>query len=232
MREIDLMDDLDWAIIRRSVLFERLPEQIALDLVDGQSLVECAKGETLCRHGVVATTCHVVVSGLVKLYRQGDAASSTILSMIAPGQPFMLAEGLIGKPYSASAETVSQARVLRIEAAHLRARITTDAPLALAMLSSASSHLRAMIAHVEELKTMTGPARLIDFILRLAGANEHSTEISLPYEKHLIANYLGMTPESFSRALAMLKPHGVQVTQERISIANLPRFRAAIRTLM
>lgn len=215
----------DWRTIRASLLFARLPEEIAREIFDETQVVALPKSHTLCRADEVTPCCHVVVSGLVKLYRTGEDGSRTILAIEGPGSTFLLAEALLGTPCSASAEAITPTRLLAINADMLRARLAGDVTVARAMLASASSHLQTMISHVEDLKTMTGPERLIDFILKLAGRARGVTSLSLPYEKHLIANYLGMTPESFSRAMAMLKTLGVSVTRERIEIEDIGRLR-------
>lgn len=221
----------DWTVIRRSMLFERLREETAHRLLAGSAIQALPKGALLCRHGDPALACHIIITGLVKIFRSGEENGSTIIAMHGPGRTFLLAEGLAGTAYTASAETVTASRILRLDAARLRGQIAADNSIAFAMLASASVHLRSMIAHVEELKTMTGPDRLIDFLLNLAGRRAGRAEISLPYEKHLIANYLGMKPESFSRAMAMLKQQGVNVSRDRIVIPDIARLRNVQRLM-
>lgn len=216
----------EWTIVRRSSLFDRLDEDTIRTLIGEQPVATLSKGAQLCRHGEPAEHCHIVISGMVKLYREGPSGDTAIIAMHGPGKAFMLAEALLGGAYSASAETVDPGRILMLDARRLRERIATDGKLAMAMLASASAHLRALLAHIEELKTMTGPARLADFILQLAGARSGAIELSLPYEKQLIANRLGMTPESFSRAIGRLRPHGVIVSRERLTIRDVARLRA------
>jgi hypothetical protein len=45
-------------------------------------------------------------------------------------------------------------------------------------------------------------------------------KLALPYEKALLANRLGMKPESFSRALARLREFGVVVEREHVVIGT------------
>ncbi|WP_072392806.1 hypothetical protein [Hyphomicrobium sp. CS1BSMeth3] len=45
--------------------------------------------------------------------------------------------------------------------------------------------------------------------------------VVLPYEKALIANRLGMKPESFLRAIGRLRNLGVSVDHEYVSIAEV-----------
>ena len=56
-------------------------------------------------------------------------------------------------------------------------------------------------------------------------AGQQQVELTLPYEKSLIAARLGMTPESFSRALAALGKEGVVVHREIVTIESTDRLR-------
>jgi CRP/FNR family transcriptional regulator, dissimilatory nitrate respiration regulator len=47
----------------------------------------------------------------------------------------------------------------------------------------------------------------------------------LPVEKSLVARRLGIQPETFSRALAKLKPVGVEVQGAVVSIADIDALR-------
>ncbi len=48
----------------------------------------------------------------------------------------------------------------------------------------------------------------------------------MPYEKSLIANRLGMKPESFSRALGKSSEFGVTVDRESVRIRDVDRLAA------
>ena len=82
-----------------------------------------------------------------------------------------------------------------------------------------------LLEQIEKLKTMKATARLADFILSLAGPREGRAEISLPYEKRLVAGHLAMTPESFSRTLGQLRKVGVRVARDKVTIDDVERLR-------
>jgi Crp-like helix-turn-helix domain len=44
--------------------------------------------------------------------------------------------------------------------------------------------------------------------------------VNLPYDKSLIARRLNIQPETFSRALTQLKPHGVSMAKRQITIKD------------
>jgi CRP-like cAMP-binding protein len=89
------------------------------------------------------------------------------------------------------------------------------------MLASASCHLKALVEQIEKIKLLSAPQRTADFLVELSSVSAGAVTIDLPYEKALIANRLGMKPESLSRALAKLRPLGVSVDRERVTIADV-----------
>lgn len=212
--------------LRRSSLFGRLDEDNCQRLLHDQPVSQAPKGARLYDWGEPAAKAYVVLSGLVKLFRADDHGEGAVLSIQGPGRMLGLAEGLSGRAFSASAETVSEARLLTIDVSVLRARIAGDPKLSLLLLAAASLDLRHHLTHLEELKAMSGAARLAMMILRLSEAHSGATQVTLPYEKRLIAGRLGMTPESFSRVVLQLRAHGVTARRDRLDIADVARLRA------
>lgn len=215
----------DWRIIRQSSLFGRLDPAVAQDLIGDGAAIAAARGDTICRQDEPALSYFIVLAGMIKLFRRAADGSIAIISIHGPSHSFMEAEALTGATYSTNAEAVVDARVARIDAAQLRRRIAADSKLAMALLGSASMHLRMLLEQIEKLKTMKATARLADFILSLTTQDEGKAEISLPYEKRLVAGHLGMTPESFSRTLGQLRKVGVRVARDKVTIENIERLR-------
>ena len=127
----------------------------------------------------------------------------------------------LGGRYPVNAEVVTAARLLRIDGEMLRRRIREQPDLALSMLASASYHLKALVEQIEQIKLMSASQRIADFLVRLCPVREGGCTIELPYEKTLIANRLGMKPESLSRAISKLRPLGVSVDREHVSIVDV-----------
>ena len=78
---------------------------------------------------------------------------------------------------------------------------------------------------MEQLKARTGAQRVAEFLLELAGATHGFCEVTLPYDKVLIAGRLGMKPESLSRAFARLREYGVTVRHNNAAIADIAVLR-------
>lgn len=219
------MDAADWAVVRRSTMFRTTDQAKLVDIVGERSPRTHPRGQVLFLQGDTIDAVHLVVAGFVKMYRQTAEGVDAIVAILGPGQCFGEAAALLGTPTHAAAETIADARILTIDAERLRARLGADPDFAFAMLASAALHLRAMVGELERLKGLPGPRRVAGFLCDLAGADQGAASFALPYEKSLIAGRLGMTPESFSRALAKLRPRGVRIEREQVRITRVEALR-------
>jgi hypothetical protein len=58
------------------------------------------------------------------------------------------------------------------------------------------------------------------FLVKHLEAGHDRMEFALPFRKQLIANYLGITPETFSRTLKQLRDFGIDVEGEKIRLRD------------
>lgn len=215
------MDPSDWQIVRSTPLFRALADDVALSLVDSQAVRRFEKGTLLFQQGDPADAFYVVLDGWVKLYRITPDGGEAVVGVFRRGETFAEAAMFLGGRYPVSAEVVTATRLVRLDGALLRRRIREQPDLAMSMLASASYHLKALVEQIEQIKLLSAPQRIADFLVRLCPVREGGCTIELPYEKALIASRLGMKPESLSRAMAKLRPLGVTVEREHVSIVDV-----------
>ena len=215
------MDPHDWQIVRSTPLFGALPQETALSIVGNQAVRSYEKGFSLFQQGEPAVSFFVVLDGWVKLFRIAPDGQEAVVAVFRRGETFAEAALFLGGVYPVSAEVVAPSRLLRVDGTVLRQRIREQPDVALSMLASASYHLKALVEQIEHIKLLSAPQRVADFLIRLCPAHEGGCTIELPYEKALIASRLGMKPESLSRALAKLRPLGVGVDREHVSIVDV-----------
>ena len=131
----------------------------------------------------------------------------------------------LGGRYPASAETVAPSRLLKVDGEAFRSRIKERPELAMSMLASASYQLKMLVEQIEQIEVRSAPQRIADFMIRITPSREGPVVLELPFEKSLLANrFRVMKPESFSRALARLRAHGVTVDREIVKIADVSRL--------
>ncbi len=213
------MTPADWSIVNRVPVFRSMGEALSHRIVRNY-----ARGELLFQQGDPATCCFLVLDGWVKLYRQTADGDEVVVSLFTAGESFAEAMMFRGGRYPATAEAVTSVRLLHIDGQLLRDAILRDPQLSFDMLAASSLHLRRLVEQVEQLKAQSAPKRIASFLLSLTAARRGPARIELPYEKLLIANRLGMKPESFSRALRQLRAVGVFVEREFVRIDDVGRL--------
>jgi CRP-like cAMP-binding protein len=221
----------DWKIVRTCELFRGVPDAVVRDMVMGRPAVALDKGQTLFNQGDPALAFFVVLEGWMKLYRADADGRETIIHVAKSGETFAEAAMFLEGAYPVHAEAATAVRLLRVDGRSVRDRIGADPGFAFAILGAMSLRLRRLVNEIERLKRRSATELVAEFLLDLcAAASADRADVTLPFEKSIIAARLGIKPESFSRALGRLKDVGVDVNGAEIAIASraaLARFMSA-----
>lgn len=169
-----------------------------------------------------------VTAGWVKLYRVSPNGSEAILETLSSGQSFDEVAALLGGESYVSAEALGDCRVMHIELSAILSCETAYRELSQAVLSAALVNLGKMFSQIEQLKVRTGAQRLAHFLTEQVDAQDAINEVTLPYEKYVLAGMLGIKPESLSRAFKRLKPIGVKCVRDKITLNDVSALRAFI----
>jgi len=215
-------DDLD--IVSRIAVFAALKPATIQRIVAPATVVALEERQALFHQGEPATAFFIVIDGWIKLYRVTMAGEETVINVLTRGSSFAEAVAFTRASYPASAEAVSDARVVRIPADHLVHCIKDNPEIALAMIASTSQHLHHLVQQVEQLKAQSGVQRVAEFLASLCPIDYGPAMVALPYDKVLIAARLGLKPESLSRAFAKLRAAGVEVSASHVAIRDVSRL--------
>ena len=233
-RPLTTLDEADLARLREVPMFRHMDAAVAAAVLAGAVPKRWDRGCGVLLQGEPADAFYVILEGWVKLYRLLPDGSEAVVSVMTAGESFAEAAMFIGARFPVAADTVTEARLLRIEASTLRAAMRADGRVATALLASIAHHTATLSEQVHLIKALAAPQRVADFLVgnarRTLGAAVHGRLVlKLPYDKALIARRLGMTPESFSRALATLRGRGVTVSRDSVEIASLARLESFAR---
>jgi CRP-like cAMP-binding protein len=215
----------DLRVASRIPIFSGLKPQTVERLIAPASVMAVRPGDCLFRQGDPASAFFIVVDGWVKLYRLTLGGDEAIIHILTKGETVAEAVAFTGSRYSATAEAVSNSRVVRIPADYL-VRCIHEAPdIALAIIGATSQRLHRLVQEIEHLKAQSGIQRVAAFLASLCppGAGPHT--ITLPYDKTLIAGRLGLKPESLSRAFAKLRRVGVDVRASHVVVRDVGKLR-------
>jgi CRP-like cAMP-binding protein len=215
------MNLADNEIVAATPLFRGLSPQMTRALM-GKSVPRAYdKGAMLFHQGEPASAFFIILDGWVKIYRTTPDGLEVVLHVFKRGESFAEAAMFLGGQYPASAEAVAPSRLLKIDGEAFRSQIRERPELAMSMLASASYQLKMLVEQIEQIKVRSAPQRIADFLIRLTSVRDGAAVVELPFEKSLLANRLGMKPESFSRALRRLRSYGVTVDREVVKIADV-----------
>jgi len=209
------------ALARRSLLLASAPEAVAKAVLASAHVRDFSRGETIFLQGERASAIYIVAEGWVKLYRVAPSGTEAVVGVFTKGASFGEAVAFRHDTYPVAAVAVTECTLIRIEADAFLRQIRENPEVAISILSATFAHLHSLVAQIEALKAQTGAQRVAEFLLELAPSATGSCEVTLPYDKVLIAGRLGMKPESLSRAFARLKEQGVTIRQNTAQIEDV-----------
>ena len=165
------------------------------------------RGQVVFLEGSVASGFYVVASGVVKVYKTSFEGKEQILHIFGPGEPFGEVAVFEGGLFPAHAMAVEPSELIFLEKDALKRLMSQDMTLTMNMIAALCRRLRDFARLVENLTLKETPARLAAYLLHvgeLKGADEFELDVS----KGLLANFLGTTRETLSRALTRLADMG------------------------
>ncbi len=219
------LDDRDVVAITRVPLFAGLGTSSLAALLAEAKVRTFARNALLFAEGDPAQQFYIVLDGWVQLYRQTPDGRESVIALFARGELFAEAVMFLGGTFPVNGAVLDDSRLLVIPAEPFRRALEHDNELCFKMMASMAVHLRRLVGQVEQLTVRSSTERLAEFLLKLAGDGATSAIVQLPYDKGLIAARLGMQPETLSRALAKLRPLGVESQGRRVAIRDFDALR-------
>lgn len=206
-------------------LFSGLLEADIRELVAGAELVSLPHEHALYEQGTPVERFFVVMDGHVELSIEQDGRRA-VVEVARKGMVLGDAAMFAGGRFLMSGRVLTSATVLAVPAASFLAKLETRFDIITHMMSTLSFRLRMLVRQIAELKLKTTAQRLGSFLLSMAEAEEGRVRLRFPYDKRLVADELGMKPESLSRALAKLAKLGVEsLPDNSVVIADIEQLR-------
>lgn len=204
-----------------NALFRGMGEDSLQLLLSRSCMKDMPSGQTILQQGDVPDHLYYIVEGKIKTVRYSPDGGESTIRMLEPGETFMDAVIFMGGVSPIGAQAVTDCKLLMIPSETVRRQALGDSNFACNLLQIVTRHYKTAIQQIDSITTKTPVERLGYYFLRLH--LEHGSEamdIALPFKKSLIANHLGMTPETFSRALGQIKKMGIDVSQETLTMRD------------
>lgn len=211
-------------ITLRAPIFRSLPEECVRPLLAKCHMKHAERGASIHLQGERAHSMFIVLNGWVKLYRMSPSGTEAVVGVLSRGDCFGESAALRGEAYSTGAEAVTQADLVQLDCQDLWHAVESDVLLCRSLLNAIVRANGVLVQQLEQLKSHSGAQRIANFLLSLCRDETGECTVVLPYDKVLIAAWLGMKPESLSRSFRRLETCGVRIVKDRAIIQSVERL--------
>jgi CRP-like cAMP-binding protein len=202
-------------------LFAGLSEESLHGLFSSSCVADFAEGRDIIRQGERPAFLYFLIEGSVKTLRYSAEGKEATIRMLRQGETFMESVIFMGGASPVNAVAIEDSRLLQIPAETVRRHALSDPQFACNLLKITTHHYKTAIQQLGSIIAKNPVERLGYYFLRQHIEQGHdSMEVALPFQKSTIANHLGMTPETFSRAMNQIKKMGINVDQETLTLKD------------
>jgi len=206
-------------IIRSLPLFRGVNNSVLRELLRSARLVHHDKNGVFLTQGDSAGRFYAILDGWVKLYKSAEGGEETVLQLLGKRENVMECDLVPLTPSPASAKAVTKIKLLSIPVKVLRDYIVQNRELTFNVLMASSRRAQRLIGHFEQLTLKSAHDRVGYFLLNVnLETGIGGPPFILPFEKSLIAAYLGIKPETFSRILQSFRDHGFVIERQQIAL--------------
>lgn len=211
-------------VLARLPLFEGVSRPHFSEVIRHARTLHYQRAQVVAKRGEMVPGLFAVAYGMVKLTLHGATGAEKVLQLVGPSQTFGEIALFRQKPLPLDAVAVVDTGLVLVPAATLLALIDRDAHFARGMVASLCQRIHAMVSDFEATSLHGASGRLAAYLESLAETPD-TVRVTLPAAKKLIAARLGMTKETFSRALRELAREGlVRVTGRSIELLDRARL--------
>lgn len=204
--------------LKQIPFFSKLTEEQIRLLEDISTVRAYKKGDILFYEGEESRYLHVLLSGVLKLYKTNFKGAQVFLHQFYPVSFVAELANFEAIPYPASAEFIMDGEVLKIEYDTFKKELFRDPELSFKMIQSLSAKLKIMSEVVHKEVILTSEAKIAKFIVEYP-------EVFGELKHTKIATLLNITPETLSRTLTKFKQDSLITLGEGQTLAHYDEAR-------
>lgn len=207
-------------------LFDSLAPAQLEGLAERSILRSYTKGEQVFEAGTLGLYLHGLLRGSLRVVRRLPDGRAKVLHLVTGPALVGEAPTLLGEPFPADAVCSEECLVLAVERSCLLQAAAEDPDLPWRLMGGLLGRLRQLTGALATHARKSSTARVASYLL---GCTQASGSVELPAAKKDVANYLGLRPESFSRALRDLQDRGaLSVDGETVRVDDRAALERAL----
>ena len=210
--------------LRNCLLFSRLSDEQMDHVMRRAKRIALVEGKSLFEQGDPADRFYLVTRGHVKLFRLAPHGAEKVIEVVSAGHTFAEALMFLEKPrYPVCAQALGASEVISIDAADFLGMLRESVDLCLLMMADMSFRLRGLIREIDDISQHSATCRVAGYLFTHAPANTNEFDLLIP--KHVLASWLSVKPETFSRIIKNLRSDGVlEIKGSRVLIKDRGRL--------
>lgn len=209
----------EWENIKLHPLFRGLSDISLRNLLKGASLIDINKNTTLFSQGDPLSRFIILWEGWARSYKTNAEGQESILQILGK-KDGLLDHGLMASALSPfTFKTITKSRILSLSLATLGDHLSRNRELSHNFLMATTTRVQRLVGQFEQITLRTAEQRVGWFLINLhLETGLEGEPIKLPFDKALIASYLNIKPETFSRVLGQFKKRGFTIEKHQITM--------------
>ena len=215
--------------LKQSSLFSGFTDKSLEEILSAISLKNISKGEIIFYEKDQAPAFFVVGEGRVKIFKISSEGKEQILIIAGVGDSFAEAAMFGGGKYPATAEAITDCKLIVVHRDRFISIIERNPTIALNLIARLSELLHKLNKLVEELSLTDINTRLANYFINIieekAMTENNPVVLTLSEKKTVLASQLGTIPETLSRSFKKLsKEKVIAVNGAEIEIVDLEKL--------
>ena len=209
-------------ILRSSSIFSSLNDDELTELADLSIEHSFMPNEFIFWDGDAPEWFYIVAEGKVKVLKHSSLGKEFIIAFFGPGEMFGEVAVFENKPYPASAQAVTETKVVGVKRDDFLSFLANRPQVALRIISVLAGRLRDAQGRLRDLAGERVEQRLASVLLMLSA----KLGPTLPFTRQEIADMVGTTTETTIRVMSHLKDRGIiRSVRSKVIVLNEEKLR-------
>ncbi len=174
-------------------------------LIENSSIVRFSKKDIIFRQDTRTSHIMIMISGMVKIYKEGTGHRQIILRLVLPGSYIGMLSVLGDQIHQFSASAIEASDICFIDLNPFRNIIMENGKYGLKLLNVISQEGLFIFKRLMSQSHKQLPGRIADVLLYFSREVYNSTKFTFPLTRRELAELAGTTKESFIRTLTEFK---------------------------